>query len=89
MKIESIQYHDERETFAASFDDGMVVILNSKLEYHNMLSTGLDSYFIRKGKWPKGKNLDNRVLATKHWIMKNKNRYKKWQPAHDQPIIEE
>lgn len=89
MKIESIQYHDERQTFAASFDDGMVIILDDKLEYHNMLSTGLDSYFIRKGKWPKGKNLDNRVLATRHWIMKNKNRYKKWQPAHDQPIIKE
>ena len=89
MKIESIQYHDERQTFAASFDDGMVVILDDKLEYRNMLSTGLDSYFIRKGKWPKGKNLDNRVLAVKHWITKNKNRYKKWQPAHDQPIIEE
>jgi len=89
MKIESIQYHDERHTFAASFDDGMTIILNDKLEYHNMLSTGLDSYFIHKGKWPKGKNLDNRVLAVKHWIMKNKNRYKKWQPARAQTIIEE
>lgn len=89
MKIESIQYHDERGTFAASFDDGMIIILDNKLDYHNMLSTGLDSYFIRKGKWPSGKNLDNRVLATRHWITKNKNRYKKWQPAHDQTIIKE
>lgn len=89
MKIESIQYHDERQTFAASFDDGMVIILDDKLEYHNMLSTGLDSYFMKKGKWPKGKNLENRVLATRHWITKNKNRYKKWQSAHEQTIIKE
>ena len=89
MKIESIQYNDTHNTFAASFDDGMVIILSDRLEYHNMLSTGLQSYYIRRGRWPTGKNLTNRVLAVKHWIMKNKNRYKKWQPAHDQDIIEE
>lgn len=89
MKIESIQYHDTRQTFAASFDDGMIIILDSNLEYRNMLSTGLDSFYMKKGKWPTGKNLENRVLATRHWIMKNKNRYKKWPVAQDEPIIKE
>lgn len=54
-----------------------------------MLSVGLESVFIKKGKWPTIKNIDKRVLLGKQWIMKNKNRYKKWQPAHDHDIIEE
>lgn len=89
MKIESVQYHDERNTFAASFDDGITIILNDHLDYHNMLSVGPDSYYIRKNKWPTGKNLTNRVLAVQHWINKNKNRYKKWQCSSDDHIIEE
>ena len=42
-----------------------------------MLSVGPDTYFIVKGKWPSGKNLDKRVKLSQEWINKNKNRYKK------------
>ena len=63
MKIISVQYHDERHTFAASFDDGITTILDADLQYKNMLSTGLDSYFIKKGKWPTKKNIQRRHMA--------------------------
>lgn len=89
MKIESVSYHDTHNTFAVSFDDGIIVVLSKDLTYSNMLSVGLESVFIKKGKWPTIKNIDKRVLLGKQWIMKNKNRYKKWQPAHDHDIIEE
>ena len=89
MKIESVSYNDTHSTFAASFDDGIIIILTDKLQYHNMVSIGLDSYFIIKGKWPTPANINKRVTASTEWIMKNKNRYKKWQPAHDHDIIEE
>lgn len=89
MKIESVQFHDERKTFAASFDDGITIILDNNLEYKNMLSVGLSSFYMKKNKWPTGKNLTNRVLAVQHWINKNKNRYKKWQSTSDHPIIKE
>jgi len=89
MKIESVQFHDEHKTFAASFDDGITIILDSKLKYKNMLSVGLSSFYIKKNKWPTEKNLSKRVLAAQHWINKNKNRYKKWQSDDDHTIIEE
>lgn len=89
VKIESVQFNDDHKTFAASFSDGITVILNTNLQYHNMLSVGPDSYYIRKNKWPAGKNLDNRVQAANVWIMKNKNRYKKWQSPGDHAIIKE
>lgn len=81
MKIESVQYHDTHHTFAAGFDDGITVILDQELQYKNMLSTGLDSYFIKKNRWPTAKNMQRRVEMMIEWIMRNKKRYKKW-PAH-------
>jgi hypothetical protein len=77
MKIESARYNDVHDTFSVSFDDGITIILNNRLEFFNMISTGLDSYFLKKGKWPRGKNLSNRVDIGSKWISKNKNRYKK------------
>jgi hypothetical protein len=89
MKIESVSYNDTHSTFAASFDDGITIILTDKLQYQNMISTGLDSYFMTKGKWPTRASINKRVTLSTQWIHKNKNRYKKWQPAHDHNIIEE
>lgn len=87
MKIESVRYHDTYHTFAASFDDGITVILDVDLQYKNMLSTGLESYFIKKNKWPTPKNLQRRVEMTIEWIMRNKNRYKKWPDQQKDDII--
>jgi len=89
MKITSVSYNDIHDTFAVSFNDGITIILNQKLEYHNMISTGLDSYFIKKGKWPTNNNINKRVDLSIQWIMKNKNRYKKWQSPDDHTIIKE
>lgn len=87
MKIESVRYHDIYHTFAASFDDGITVILDVGLQYKNMLSTGLESYFIKKNKWPTPKNLQRRVEMTIEWVMRNKNRYKKWPDQQKDDII--
>ena len=81
MKIESVQYNDTHHTFAVSFSDGITVIVDSQLQYMNMLSTGLSSYYVMKNKWPAKKNLQRRVQSTIEWIERNKNRYKKW-PDH-------
>lgn len=87
MKITSVQFHDVHRTFAVNFDDNMCVILDNDLNMHNMLSQGLSSYFMVKGKWPKGKNLEKRVELGQQWIMKNKNRYKKWPNSSAHGII--
>lgn len=68
--------------YSVHFDDGITIILktvNDELVYENMLSVGLDSYFLKKGKWPKGKNLDTRVDLAIQFIKKNikNNRYRK------------
>jgi hypothetical protein len=68
--------------FSVHFDDGITLILETKnddLMYNSMLSTGLDSYFLKKGKWPAGKNLQNRIDLAIAFINKNKknNRYRK------------
>ena len=68
--------------YSVHFDDGMTLILktvNGVLCYDTMLSVGLNTYYLKKGKWPSGKNLEKRVeLATK-FINKNvkNNRYRK------------
>ena len=76
MKITGVTRHNTHKTFAVSFDDGITVILNDKLEYHLMLSVGVDTYYLRTGKWPTGKGLDKRVDLGRAWILKNKKRYK-------------
>lgn len=82
MKIEGVRFHDTRLTFATSFDDGITVVIDKNLKYVTMLSVGPDTYYLRTGKWPTLKNIDKRVEMCKKWIIKNKNRYKKW-PDHD------
>lgn len=89
MKITSVQFNDTHRTFAVTFDDHMSVVLDDELNLHNMLSLGLSSYFAIKGKWPKGKNLEKRVEMGQQWIIKNKNRYKKWPKSSDHDIIKQ
>ena len=78
MKVESVNYHDTRDTFAVSFDDGITVILDEELNYSSMLSVGLESSFLKTGKWPTKRNIDKRVGMGQAWIEKNKTRYKKY-----------
>ena len=77
MKITGARRHNTWNTYAVEFDDSMVIILDDNLKYQNMLSIGPDSYYIKKGKFPKGKNLEKRVMMGQEWIGKNANRYKK------------
>ena len=68
--------------FSVHFDDGITLILytkNDELLYENMLSVGLDSYYLKKRKWPSGKNLEKRMELAIAFITKNKknNRYRK------------
>ena len=67
--------------YSVHFDDGMTLILstsNNELHYENMLSVGLDSYYLKKNKWPTGKNLEKRVELAIAFITKNikNNRYR-------------
>tara|TARA_R110002110_G_scaffold22393_1_gene87048 strand:- start:15 stop:260 length:246 start_codon:yes stop_codon:yes gene_type:complete len=77
MKIESARFNSIHTIYSIQFDDGIAVILDKKLGYMQMISTGLESYYIKKMKWPKGKNLEKRVNSSREWIEKNKSRYKK------------
>jgi hypothetical protein len=77
MKIESARFNSDRKSFSVSFSDGITIILNEQLMYKHMISTGLDSFYATKGKWPKGKNLEKRITLGVEWIEKNKSRYKK------------
>jgi hypothetical protein len=68
--------------YSVHFDDGITLIINTEsnqLVYESMLSTGLDSYYIKKQKWPSGKNLALRIELAIDFINKNikNNRYKK------------
>lgn len=78
MKVISANYHDERDTFAISFDDGIMVILDNNLKYSCMLSVGIGSSYLKTGKWPTKSNLDKRVSLGQAWVEKNKSRYKKY-----------
>lgn len=78
MKVESVNYHDKRDTFAVSFDDGITVILDEDLNYSSMLSVGIGSSYLKTGKWPTKRNIDKRVIMGQTWIEKNKSRYKKY-----------
>ena len=68
--------------YSVHFDDGITLIIktvNDQLVYDGMLSTGLGSYYLKKGKWPSGKNLDERMELAVAYVQKNKknNRYRK------------
>ena len=71
----------EKPRFSVHFDDGMTIILHTvgdELVYETMLSVGVGSYFLKTGKWPKGKQLEKRVKMSIEFIEKNikNNRYK-------------
>ena len=68
--------------YSVHFDDGITLILKTEKEelvFENMLSVGLDTYYLKKGKWPSGKNLEKRIDLAVAFIQKNikNNRYRK------------
>lgn len=68
--------------YSVHFDDGITLIVKTvdeQIIYENMLSVGLDSYYLKKGKWPTGKNLEKRIELASQFINKNikNNRYRK------------
>jgi hypothetical protein len=70
-----------KEIFHVYFDDGITINIKrikDKFEYDSMIATGLGNYFLKKGKWPKGKNLEKRIDLGVALITKNlnNNRYK-------------
>ena len=71
-----------KEVFHVYFDDGITINIKrskaGKFEYDGMISTGLDSYYLKKKKWPKGANLDKRINLGVALIEKNlnNNRYR-------------
>ena len=83
MKINGVSVHHTNKTYAVEFADGIIVILDDKLNYNSMLSVGLDSVYIRTGKWPTANSMQKRIQAGSEWINKNKNRYKKFKVAVD------
>lgn len=76
MKATGARWNKDAETFCVDFDDNITLILDRDLQYRNMLSVGLSSYFLDKGKWPTGKNLEKRITLASEWVNKNKHRYK-------------
>ena len=78
--------------YSVHFDDGITLIMNTvnnKLVYESMLSVGLGSYYLMKGKWPEGKNLDKRIDLAIQYIHKNvkNNRYKKYKETQGQDEV--
>lgn len=72
----------KKPRYSVHFDDGITLILKTvddNLVYENMLSVGLDTYYLKKGKWPAGKNLESRIELAIAYIQKNikNNRYRK------------
>lgn len=68
--------------YSVHFDDGITIIVimkDDQFVFDGMLSTGLDSYYLKKGKWPAGKNLEKRIELASMFISKNikNNRYRK------------
>ena len=72
--------HEPR--YSVHFDDGITLIvhmIDNNIQYESMLSVGLNTYYLKTGKWPKGKQLEKRLNMAEQYILKNvkNNRYRK------------
>ena len=77
MKITGARWSASSKTFCTGFSDGIILCTTENHTLVNMISVGLESYFLRKGKWPSKTNLGKRILLSEAWITKNSKRYKK------------
>ena len=78
---------EHQPRFSVQFDDGITILLHTikdEIVYENMLSVGPDTYFLKKGKWPSGKNLEKRTTMAIDYVQKNikNNRYKQIRNEH-------
>ena len=67
--------------FSADFNDGLTLVYqycidSDNLEYIYMISTGLDSVYLKTHKMPTAASMKKRLLFTSEWVTKNRNRYK-------------
>ncbi len=65
--------------FTAQFTDGITTMYrysSGKLEHIGMISTGMESFYIKTGRWPNKRSLDSRKGKVETWVEKNKKRYK-------------
>ena len=76
MKITGARWNDARCYYCVDFDDGITLFVDEQYTSVGMLSTGLESYYLVKNKWPTGNNIKSRLKLAAAWIEKNKNRYK-------------
>ena len=76
MKVTSARWSSANEYFCVDFEDGITLFINDEHQVCGMLSTGLNSYFLKTQKWPGRENLETRKSMASVWISKNKKRYK-------------
>ena len=70
----------QKPRYSVHFDDGITLIvhmIDNNIQYESMLSVGLNTYYLKTGKWPKGKQLEKRLNMAEEFIFINdkKNRY--------------
>lgn len=80
--VSSLKFkRDNKTLYSVHFDDGITIVIEQQdesFDYQYMLSTGIGSYYLTRGKWPTGKNLQNRIQASQDYVKRNikNNRYK-------------
>tara|TARA_S200002703_G_C3614338_1_gene188620 strand:+ start:183 stop:458 length:276 start_codon:yes stop_codon:yes gene_type:complete len=81
MKIISTsKSKSKKDDYVVEFSDGILLhvkFINGQLECYNMCSLGTDSFFMKRGSFPKGKNLSKRVELAQDTINARQRRYKK------------
>jgi len=77
MKITGARWNASSKTYSTEFSDGIILCMSEKYTLASMISVGLESYFLCKGKWPSKTNLSKRMTMSEAWIAKNSKRYKK------------
>ena len=75
-RVDGVNYHKDHHTFAAQFTDGITIVVDEEMKFKNMLSVGLESSFLKTGKWPTQSNISKRCELIAAWAEKNKKRYK-------------
>ena len=76
-----------KNTYNIEFDDGIVLTLDKSgtdFTVVSQCSLGTDTYFTKRNKFPKGQNLNKRILMGGEMIEKRSNRYKKYEKESEE-----
>ena len=76
MKITGARWNNDRGYYCVDYDDGITLFVTEQYQSDGLISTGPDSYYLTKRKWPTSSNIKSRLKLAAKWIDKNKNRYK-------------